>query len=240
MLRPTQHTYLPVSPIRRRGTRLILQNALDLHHHLRGQFWDQSQRLAVVADLLDLGRAQDDRADVLVLRRPGQRQLRRVAAQLVRDRGQLAHFVDLGFALVALQALDAVVEHLGVVRVPRAFGDPVVVFARQQPAGQRRPDRRAVLVLPEQRRVFLLEPLPVEGVVLRLLGHRRDQPVLIREQRRLRDLRRAPLRRAPVVRQVQVPDALREALDDLPHRRRGVRPMRHHHVHVRLLQPRQR
>ena len=74
----------------------------------------------------------------------------------------LAHFGNLGLALIRLQTLDGAVEEALVVGEARVLGDAVVVLARQQPGRQRRPDGRAVLQLLIQRRILDLEPLPVE------------------------------------------------------------------------------
>lgn len=212
----------PLSVERGRGLGLVVQHGLDLLLDLGRQLVQQGQRLDVVVDLLDLGGAQDDGADVGVAGGPGEGELRRVAAQPLGDLGQLLDLLDLGLALVRLQALDRVLEELLVGREPRALGDAVVVLARQQAAGEGAPDGGAVVELVEQRLELDLEPLAVEGVVLRLLGDGGDQVVLLGKPGGLGDLLGAPLAGAPVVRQVEVADGLCEALDDLQEGRADI------------------
>lgn len=93
----------------------------------------------------------------------------------------------------------------------------VVVLPREQAARERRPDGGAIGEGLVQRRVLDLEAVAVEGVVLGLLGDGGNEVVLLREQRGFGYLLRGPLRRAPVVGQVQVADALGEAFDDFEH-----------------------
>ena len=169
-------------------------------------------------NLLHLCRAQDDRAHVWILRAPGQGQLRGVAAEPLRHRGQLAHLLNLGLALGLLQALGRVGEELGVVGEAAALGHAVVVLARQQARRERAPDGGAVRELLVQRRVLDLEAVPVEAVVLRLLHDGRDQVAGLGDLGRFRDLRCRPLGRAPVVGQVEVADDLGEGFDDFLHR----------------------
>ena len=233
-------THLPLTPILARCRGFIPQNILNLLHILRRQLRQQAQRFAVIDNLLRLRRAQDDRADVLVLGRPRERQLRCGTAQLLRERGQLPDLFDLRLAVGRLELLDLRVEDGFVVVEAGTLGDAVVVLAREQAAGERRPDRGAVLELLEERGVFDLEALAVEGVVLRLLGDGGDEVVLLRDLGGLHDLHGGPFARAPVVCQVQVPDGLREAFHDLLHGCSVVGPVRENHVDVWLLQSCQR
>lgn len=208
----------PLSVERGRGLGLVIQHGLDLLLDLRGDLVQQRQGLDVVVDLLDLGGAEDDGTDVGVARRPGEGELRRVAAQLLGDLGELLDLLDLGLALVRLQALDRVLEEVLVGGEARALGDAVVVLARQQAAGEGAPDGGAVVELVEQGLELDLEALAVEGVVLGLLGDGGDQVVLLGEPGGLGDLLGAPLAGAPVVGQVEVADGLCESLDDLEER----------------------
>ena len=65
----TESTYhLPVPSIRRSSFRLILQDTFDLLHDLRRQLRYQSQRFAIILDLLDFRGAQNHRADILIPR----------------------------------------------------------------------------------------------------------------------------------------------------------------------------
>lgn len=205
----------PLSVERGRGLGLVIQHRLDLLLDLGRQLVQQGQRLDVVVDLVDLGGAEDDGADVGVAGGPGEGQLRRVAAQLLGDLGELLDLLDLGLALVRLQALDRVLEELLVGGEPRALGDAVVVLAGEQAAGEGAPDGGAVVELVEQGLELDLEALAVEGVVLGLLGDGGDQVVLLGEPGGLGDLLGAPLAGAPVVCQVEVTDGLCEALDNL-------------------------
>ena len=181
------------------------------------QLGQQAHRLAVVDNLLRFRGAEDDGADVSVLGRPREGELGRRTAQLLGDGGELFHFFDLGFALRGLELFDFAAEQVAVVVQAGTFRDAVVVFPRQEPARQRRPDRRAVAELVEQRRVFDLESLAVECVVLRLFGDGGDEVVFFGNLRGFHDLHGRPFARAPVVCQVEVSDCLGEALDDLLH-----------------------
>lgn len=208
----------PLSVERGGGLGLVIQHRLDLLLDLRGELVQQRQGLDVVVDLLDLCGAEDDGADVGVAGGPGEGELRRVAAQLLGDLGELLDLLDLGLALVRLQAVDRVREELLVGGEARALGDAVVVLARQQAAGERAPDGGAVVELVEQGLELDLEALAVEGVVLGLLGDGGDQVVLLGEPGGLGDLLGAPLAGAPVVCEVEVADGLCETLDDLEER----------------------
>lgn len=212
----------PLSVERGRGLGLVVQHGLDLLLDLRGELVQQRQGLDVVVDLLDLCGAEDDGADVGVAGGPGEGELRRVAAQLLGDLGELLDLLDLGLAFLRLQAVDRVREELLVGGEARALGDAVVVLARQQPAGEGAPDGGAVVELVEQGLELDLEALAVEGVVLGLLGDGGDQVVLLGEPGGLGDLLGAPLAGAPVVCQVEVADGLCEALDDLEERGANV------------------
>ena len=181
------------------------------------QLGQQAHRLAVVDNLLRFRGAEDDGADVLVLGRPREGELGRRAAQLFGDGGELFYLFDLGLALGGLELFDFAAEHVAVVVQAGAFRDAVVVFPRQKPARQRRPDRRAVAELVEQRRVFDLEARAVEGVVLRLFGDWGDEVVFFCDLRGFHDLHGGPFARAPVVCQVEILNGLREALDDFLH-----------------------
>ena len=181
------------------------------------QLGQQAHRLAVVDNLLRFRAAEYDGADVLILGRPREGELGRRTAQLLGDGGELFHLFDLGFAFGGLELFDFAAEQVAVVVQAGPFRDAVVVFPCQEPTRQWRPDRRAVAELVEQRRVFNLEALAVEGVVLRLFGNWGDEVVSFRDLRRFHDLHGGPFARAPVVCQVEVLNGLREALDDLLH-----------------------
>ena len=75
MFRPRKQariwTRLPVAAEGGRLVRLVGQNILDAVHDLRRELWQELERLAVVFDLGDFGRAQDDGRDVLVHHAPG-------------------------------------------------------------------------------------------------------------------------------------------------------------------------
>lgn len=130
-------------------------------------------------DLVDLGGAQNHGRHILVARRPRQRQLADGATQLLGDGGQLADLCDLGLALLRLQGFLRVAEEVLVGREAGVGRDAVVVLAREQAAGEGRPDGGAVAELLEEGLELDLEALTVEGVVLGLLGDRRDQVVLL-------------------------------------------------------------
>ena len=200
------------------------------------QFGQQAHRLAVVDNLLRLCGAEDDGADVWVLGRPREGQLGRRTAQLLRDGGELFYFLDLGFALGGLELFDFAAEQVAVVVKAGTFWNAVVVFSRQKPTRQGRPNRRAVAELVEQRRVFDLEALAVEGVVLRLLGDWGDEVVSFCYLRGFHDLHGGPFARAPVVCQVEVLNGLREALDDLLHGCGAIGSVGENDVDVWLLQ----
>lgn len=186
---------IPSQPLatKSRGLRrFVIEDLLNLLDHIRRELLEQLDGLDVILDLLDLGGAEDDGADVGVLEGPGEGQRRGGGAEALGDRRQLLHLLDLGLALGRRERLDGALEEVAVVRQPRVLRDAVVVLARQQSRRERRPDGRAVLELLEQRRVLDLEPLPVEGVVLRLLDHGGDEVVPLGDVRRLGDLSRAP------------------------------------------------
>ena len=200
------------------------------------QLGQQAHRLAVVDNLLRFRGAEDDGADVLILGRPREGELGRRAAQRLGDGGELFHLFNLGFALGGLELFDFAAEKVAMVVQAGPFRDAVVVFPRQKPARKRRPDRRAVAELVEQRRVFDLEALAVEGVVLRLFGDGGDEVVFFRDLRGFHNLHGGPFARAPVVCQVEVLNGLREALDDFLHRGGVVGSVGEDDVYVWLLQ----
>ena len=187
-------------------------------------------------DLCSFRRTENDGRHVLVLDTPRQAELRDIATKLLRNLSKLPHLGNLRLALLGLQLLDGALEEALVVRKTRVLWDAVVVFASEQARSKWGPDRGAVLELIEQRRVLNLEALAVEGVVLRLLGNGRNEVVLLGDLGRLHNLDGGPLGRAPVVGEVEVANALGEALDDLLHRGADVGPVGEHDVDVRLLQ----
>lgn len=190
--------------------------------------------------LLARAHTQDDCADVRVLDAPRQTKLADVATQLLRDLSELANLGDLCLALVTLQRLDGTLEEALVVAEARVLWDAVVILASEKTRGEWRPDGRAILELLIERRVLNLEALTVERVVLRLLSDWRDQVVLLSNLRRLHDLYGTPFRSAPVVCQVEVPDDLCEALNDLFHWCANIWAMSKHNIDVWLLHARQR
>ena len=144
---------------------------------------------------LDLAGAGDHRRHVGVLGAPRQRQLGERAAELVGDRAQL---LDLGHGGRVGDLLgQPAVAGQGAAGV---VGNAVAVLAGEQPRGQRAPRRGAVAELVEQVGVLDLDALPLEQVVLRLLGDRLVQVMPLGDLDRLADLRRRPLARSPVQR----------------------------------------
>ena len=77
-------------------------------------------------------------------------------------------------------------------------------------------------------------------IVLRLFYYRSDQVVLLRDLSGFHDLNCRPLRSTPIVSQIQIADALREALDNLFHWRGHIRAVSKHNVDIGLLQAAQR
>lgn len=163
-----------------------------------------------------LGSTQDDSADVGVLCRPRESQLRSVTTKLLRNRRQLPDLFDLGLTLGGLQLLDRVLEEALVGRESAVLGDTVVVLAGQETRCQGRPDGCAVLELLKEGCVFDFEAFTVEGVVLGLLDHRGDQVITLCDLSGFHDLGCAPFRRSPVVGEVHV-DALGKGFDNLLH-----------------------
>ena len=87
----------------------------------------------------------------------------------------------------------------------------------------------------EKRCVFDFEPFTVKGIVLRLLGDRGDEVILVRYLCGLHDLNGRPFRCAPVVGEVEVADGLGEAFDDFSHGRGEIRAVGEDDVDVWLL-----
>ena len=213
---------LPVTAVGGRRGRLVLKDGLNLLHNLRSELVNKGQSLEVVLNLLDLGSTENDSANVGVLGGPGEREVGSSGTETLSDLGQLAHLLDLGLALLGLEALDGALEEGLVGGEAGVLGNAVVVLAGEQAAGKRRPDGGAVAVLLEERSVLVLEALAVEGVVLGLLDDGGNQVVLLGEVDGLLDLDGAPLRGTPVVGEVEVADDLGEGLDDLEHGGGGV------------------
>jgi len=222
------------------SSRLVLENLLNLLHDVVGELGQQLQRLAVVVHLLWLGCSEDYRADVFaapplasistwdgnhkysLLRAPCQRELCRVATQLLGNLAEFPHLLQLRLPLLRLELFDGALEEFGVCGEPRVFWDALVVLACQDARVERAPDGRAHLVVLEERGILLLEPLTVEGVVLRLLHHGRNQVVLFGNVVCLLDAFGRPLGRTPVIGEVQL-DGLCEGLDNLLHRNPALR-----------------
>lgn len=127
--------------------------------------------------LLDFGRAQYDRADILILRCPSNRKLGTVPTHFLGDGGKLLDFLDLGLSSGTLQFLDSILEDGLVGGEARIFRNPIVVFPCKQSRRQWRPDSGAILEFLEKWGVLDLEALAIECVVLRLLGDGSDEVV---------------------------------------------------------------
>lgn len=69
--------------------RLVGEDFLNLLHHLWRQLLQQLQCLHIVVDLVRLGRAEDDGADVRVLHTPSDRELAHVATNSLGDLREL-------------------------------------------------------------------------------------------------------------------------------------------------------
>ncbi len=108
-----------------------------------------------------------------ILKAPRQRQLRGRAVQLFGDRRELPDLLQLRLSLWALQPLPKPLVALQVHAA--AFGNTIVVFARQDATLERTPRREAKADVSVERRVLALHPVAVEHVVLRLLHQRRMQ-----------------------------------------------------------------
>ena len=159
------------SPLATEGcwcSRLVVEDLLDVLHHIVRELGHKLHGRAVVLDLRSLGGTQDHRADIGVLDTPRQAELRDSAAKLLGDLRELADFGNLRLAFVGLQALDGTLEEALVGGEARVLRNAVVVLASEQTGCEWRPDRGAVLELLVQRRVFDLESLAVESVILRL------------------------------------------------------------------------
>lgn len=144
-------------------------------------------------NLVDLGGAQDDGADIGVLGGPGQSKLTGSATEPLGHGGELPNLLDLGLAFGLLELLDGVLEESLVVGEARILGNAVIVLASQETRGERAPDSGAVLELLEQRLVLDFEALAVEGVVLGLLDNGGNEVVFLGNQGSLSDLGSAPL-----------------------------------------------
>ena len=59
--------------------RLVIKDSLDLLHHLGRELLQQLQCFHVIVDLVSLGGAEDDGADVRVLHTPSDRKLTHIA-----------------------------------------------------------------------------------------------------------------------------------------------------------------
>ena len=112
--------------------RFVIKDLLNLLHNLRCQLGNNGDGSHVVLNLLDLGRTEDDGADVRVLSAPRQAELGGVAAETLGDLGQAADLFDLSLALGGLELLDLGVEEVAVVGEAGTFGDAVVVLAGEE------------------------------------------------------------------------------------------------------------
>jgi hypothetical protein len=175
---------------------LVAKNFLDLLHDIVRQFGQELNGTAVVHDLLWFCGAENYGRNVLVLAAPCESQLSRCAAQLLGDLRQLLDLLDLGLALLALQAFNLRLEKVFVVGEAAVLGNALVVFTSEHTAVQRRPDRCTILELLQagntelapvshilrtkmtylvEGLVFLLETFTVECVVLGLFGDGSDE-----------------------------------------------------------------
>lgn len=227
--------YLPLATKLGRSCWLVVKDLLDLLHRLVVELLQQLNSLAVVFDLLDLGRTENDGADIGVLCGPSQGKLAHVSSETLRNLGQFLDLLNLSLALGLLQGLDGASEEVLVVCEARALGNAVVVLAGEQAGGERRPDGGAILVLVVERGVLDFKPLTVEGVVLRLLGDGGNQVVPLGDLGSFLNLDSGPLRSAPVVSEVEIANDLSESLDDLLHWSGVVGSVSENDIDVRLL-----
>ncbi len=107
-------------------------------HDILGQPGQNLQRLHVLVDLLHAAGTRDDRADMFVLRAPGDGKLRQCAIQFFGDGFQFGNLGEM--ILVRQSVLQPVVAFE---RTAAVGGDAVLVLARQQARGQRTPGGRA-------------------------------------------------------------------------------------------------
>jgi hypothetical protein len=89
--------------------------------------------------LLRFGSAGDRRADIEILQTPGQRQLRHAASKLLGNRNKLPYFFYFLLEFWPLKFFTQPFKSRLAVSCP--FWITVVVLARQQPTGQRAPNR---------------------------------------------------------------------------------------------------
>ena len=168
-------------------------------------FGDDVGRAEVFLDLGDARGAGDDGRDVRIARAPRDRELRERAAEVLGDGIELRH--DLVLRLVG-EALD---EELHARDGAAAAGrNAVAILSGEQPRGERAPRREAQADVLVEARVFALDALAVEEVVLGLLHHGLAQVVALGDLPRRHDLGRAPFGGAPVERLA--------ALDHVVHR----------------------
>lgn len=150
--------------------RSVHQNALNRFHDFVRQQRHDLQRLDILLNLTGPTRSRDHARQVRVLETPGQRQLSGRATEAIGNFAQLPDLGDLDLTVLRVQ------------RIPKSFhdsvifdgktgiwGDAVVVFASEETRGQRRPSGGAHAEYLVQRKVFLLDTITMEHVVLRLL-----------------------------------------------------------------------
>ena len=110
-------------------------------------------------------------------------------------------------------------------------GDPLVVLPREEPRGERAPRRESQADLGVEPRVFPLNPLPPEHVVLGLFHLRLVEVVPLCGGVRLHDLVGRPLRRPPIE-GLPLRDDVVHRPDGLLDRRFGVRTVGEDQVHI--------
>ena len=182
----------------------------------RGRHVDRAE---IGAQLRHARRAGDHRRDMRVLRDPGDRHLSDRRAELGGD----------GFEPADRRVLRLVGQALGepahvLERAAAAGRDAAPVLAGQQAAGERAPGREAEADVLVEPRVFLLDALAMEQVVLRLLHHRLVQVVPVGDVPGGADVGRRPLAGAPVER-LAARDHVAHRPDGLLDRRQRVGPM---------------
>ena len=212
----------------------LTQGRLDARHHVGGEPGNDIERLHVFRDLCRVAGAGDHRRDAGVLETPCERHLRERASEVGGNRREAPDHGEprligepLGEPFVAFQ------------RAARAGRYAVVVLAGQQAGRERTPDRGAEADVAVEPRVFVLDALAMEQVVLRLLGDRLVQVMALRDVPRRHDLRGAPFRRAPVQRLARG-DHVVHRMHGLLDRRFRVGAVAEHEVDVLEIEPPQR
>lgn len=165
--------------------RLVPNHLLDPLENLRRQLLGHLEGAHILVDLLRPRRPRDERRDIGVLERPGQRELGQRRIQLLSDGLELGHDGQVLLPRLVAERLGEVGDELvlalalGQTAARRRRG-LVVVFARQDTLLQRREHRQPQPVLLVQPAVFALDALARQQVVLRLLDHGADQAQLVR------------------------------------------------------------